>query len=186
MVGGATPAVTTLEGLLFPSTYILQPGVNPSSLIMAQLADFTAKTKSLPWGNASTLKVTPYQVVIVASIIEKEAQAASDRSKFARVIYNRLAENMALGMASTVRYATGKWSGALTAADLAVSSPYNTRTHKGFPPSPICNPGVAALTAALEPAAANYLYFLSDPSGKLFFTASYSEFLKVKSDAAAS
>ena len=66
-----------------------------------------------------------------------------------------------------------------------MDSPYNTRIHKGLPPSPICNPGVATLTAALEPVAADYLYFVSDSSGNLFFTASYAEFLKVKSAAAA-
>ena len=91
-VGGTTPAVNTLEGLLFPSTYILQPGETSSLLIKAQLGAFTANTASLPWGNVSTLKVTPYQVVIIASIIEKEAQAVPDRPKIARVYLQQACE----------------------------------------------------------------------------------------------
>ena len=180
-VGGTAPAVTSLEGLLFPSTYFLEPGDGPSQLITAQLATFESKTASLPWANADALKVTPYQVVIVASIIEKEAQVPADRAKVAAVVYNRLNKGMTLGLDSTVRFAVNKWSGELTSSDLQTDSPYNTRTHKGLPPGPICNPGIAALNAALQPASADYLYFVSDSTGHLFFTGSYDEFLKVKS-----
>ena len=183
-VGGTTPSVTSLEGLLFPATYFLQPTDGPSQLIAAQLIAFTSKTASLPWGDATALKVTPYQVVIVASIIEKEAQVPTDRAKVAAVVYNRLAKNMNLGLDSTVRFATGKWSAPLTTKDLQIDSPYNTRTHKGLPPGPICNPGVAALTAALQPANADYLYFVADSKGNLVFTASYDEFLNIKNQAA--
>ncbi len=183
-VGGATPSVTSLEGLLFPATYFLQPSDGPSQLIAAQLTAFASKTASLPWSKATALKVTPYQVVIVASIIEKEAQVPADRAKVAAVVYNRLAKNMNLGLDSTVRFATGKWSAPLTSKDLQIDSPYNTRTHKGLPPGPICNPGVAALTAALQPANADYLYFVADSKGNLVFTASYDEFLNVKNQAA--
>ncbi len=183
-VGGTTPSVTSLEGLLFPATYFLQPGDGPSQLIAAQLTAFASKTASLPWSDATALKVTPYQVVIVASIIEKEAQVPADRAKVAAVVYNRLAKNMNLGLDSTVRFATGNWSGPLTTKDLQIDSPYNTRTHKGLPPGPICNPGIAALTAALEPANVNYLYFVADSQGNLVFTASYNEFLNIKNQAA--
>ena len=120
----------------------------------------------------------------MASIIEKEAQVPADRAKVAAVVYNRLAKNMNLGLDSTVRFATGKWSGALTTKDLQIDSPYNTRTHKGLPPGPICNPGVATLTAALQPANADYLYFVADSKGNLVFTASYDEFLNIKNQAA--
>jgi UPF0755 protein len=181
MVGDATPKVTTLEGLLFPSTYYLDEGAIATELIGKQLAAFESKTASLPWKNAVTLGLTPYEIVIVASLIEKEASVAEERAKVAAVIYNRLKQDMTLGIDATVRYALKKWKGALTGEDLAVDSPYNTRVVKGLPPTPIANPGVAALKAALSPADVDYLYYvLSDTEGHHFFTASYEEFLKAK------
>ncbi len=180
-VGDSTPEVTTLEGLLFPSTYYLIEGDGATELIGAQLAAFEAKTSALDWDNAETLGVTPYEVVIVASLIEKEANIAEERSKVAAVIYNRIKADMTLGIDATVRYAVDKWTGKLTDEDLAIDSPYNTRTVKGLPPTPIANPGIAALEAALRPADVDYLYYvLTDTEGHHFFTASYEEFLEAK------
>ncbi len=185
-IGGKTANVTILEGLLFPSTYYLIKGQGPTELIGAQLAAFATKTASLPWQKAATLGVTTYQIVIIASLIEKEASVADERAQIAAVIYNRLKAGMTLGIDATVRYAVGKWTEPLTDADLAVDSPYNTRVVKGLPPTPISNPGVAALRAALEPAAVDYLYYvLKDKQGHHFFTASYDEFLKAKNSAPA-
>jgi UPF0755 protein len=181
-VGGTAVEVQTLEGLLFPDTYYLLQGDGATQLIGAQLAAFEKKTGALPWSKAEALGRTPYEIVIVASLVEKEAVTAEDRAKVAAVIYNRLKEKMSLGLDVTVRYALDKWTGELTAEDLKVDSPYNTREVKGLPPSPIANPGVAALTAALEPAEVDYLYFIADKEGKLFFTADYDEFLKVKKE----
>lgn len=183
-VGGSAPKVKTLEGLLFPSTYFLLLGDGATELIGAQLAAFEAKTSSLPWENAENLGMTPYEIVIVASLIEKEARIADERPKVAAVIYNRLKEDMTLGIDATVRYALNKWTGSLTTEDLDVDSAFNTRKVKGLPPAPISNPGVAALQAALEPAEEDYLYYvLSDTEGHHFFTASYEEFLKAKENA---
>lgn len=180
-VGGATPEVSTLEGLLFPSTYYMIEGDKATELIGHQLATFEEKTKDLPWENAQTLGLTPYEIVIVASLIEKEVSVAEERPLVAAVIYNRIKAGMALGIDATVRYALGKWTGSLTEKDLAVNSPYNTRVRKGLPPTPIANPGVAALEAALKPAEVNYLYYvLIDDEGNHFFTADYDEFLKAK------
>lgn len=185
-VGGVASKVSTLEGLLFPSTYYLLQGDGATQLIGAQLAAFEAKTASLPWDKATALGLTPYEIVIVASLIEKEASIADERAKVAAVIYNRLKEDMSLGIDATVRYAVDKWTGALTTEDLQVDSPYNTRVVKGLPPTPIANPGVAALRAALEPAEVDYLYYvLSDTDGHHFFTASYDEFLEAKKNAPA-
>ena len=100
----------------------------------------------------------------------------------AAVIYNRLKKKMTLGLDVTVRYAVNKWTEPLTAADLKVDSPYNTRVVKGLPPAPISNPGVAALTAALEPAEVDYLYFIADSTGKMSFTADYNEFLQAEEE----
>ena len=124
--------------------------------------------------------MTPYQIVVVASMLEKEASTPTDMANVAAVIYNRLKKKMTLGLDVTVRYAVNKWTEPLTADDLKVDSPYNTRVVKGLPPGPISNPGVAALTAALQPASVDYLYFVADSNGKMSFTASYDEFVKLK------
>jgi UPF0755 protein len=180
-VGDTTPEVTTLEGLLFPSTYFLMEGDGATELIGKQLDAFRSKTASLPWENAPALGLTPYEVVIVASLIEKEASIDEERPMVAAVIYNRLKKDMRLDIDATVRYAVNKWTGALTDKDLATDSPYNTRAVKGLPPTPISNPGVAAIEAALSPADVDYLYYvLTDTKGHHLFTASYDEFLEAK------
>lgn len=179
-IGGITEKVTTLEGLLFPDTYNLMTGDGPTELIGAQLQAFNKKTAGLDWSKADAVNLTPYQILIVASLVEKEAVTAQDRSTVAAVIYNRLKKKMTLGLDVTVRYAVNKWTEPLTDADLKVDSPYNTRVVKGLPPGPICNPGVVSITAALNPAAVDYLYFVADATGKMSFTASYNEFLKLK------
>ncbi|NLE10078.1 MAG: endolytic transglycosylase MltG [Actinobacteria bacterium] len=185
-VGGTNPELTTLEGLLFPSTYYLYEGDGASELITAQLTAFDTKTKSLAWSKAEDLGLTPYQIVIVASLIEKECSIAEERAQVAAVIYNRIEADMTLGIDATVRYAVGKWTEDLTTSDLESDSPYNTRVVKGLPPTPIANPGVAALKAALDPADVDYLYYvLRDTEGHHFFTASYEEFLEAKANAPA-
>jgi UPF0755 protein len=183
-VGAAAPkGLTTLEGLLYPSTYWLTDGDGATQLIGAQLAAFAQKTADLPWANAEALGMTPYEIVIVASLIEKEVSVAAERPIVAAVIYNRLEKDMSLGIDATVRYALDKWKGDLTSEDLKVDSPYNTRENKGLPPTPIANPRVEALEAALKPADVDYLYYvLKDTHGNHFFTASYDEFLQAKAD----
>lgn len=183
-VGRTAPRVETLEGLLFPSTYYLLSGDGAEEFIAAQLEAFAAKTEELPWGNIDELGVSAYEVVIIASLIEKEARIADERNKVAAVIYNRLKKDMTLGIDATVRYALDKWTGSLTKDDLDVDSPYNTRVNKGLPPTPICSPGVAALEAALDPADVDFLYYvLTDTEGNHFFTADYDEFLEAKEQA---
>jgi UPF0755 protein len=181
LAGVQVTQAATLQGLLFPSTYSLSEGQSASDLIKQQLLAFTAKTASLPWSSATGLKVTPYQIVIIASIIEKECRVPDERAKVARVIYNRLAKDMPLQMDATVRYAVDKWTGTLTSADLATESPYNTYLHRGLPPAPICNPGEATLRAGLEPVDGDWLFYvLKDTTGNHFFTSSYEEFLRAK------
>lgn len=173
--------VATMEGLLFPSTYFLSEGQSAGELIKQQLLAFTNKTSALAWQDAEDLGVTPYQIVIIASIIEKECKIADERAMVAQVIYNRLAQDMRLQIDATVRYAVDKWTGDITQADLATESPYNTYANKGLPPAPICNPGEAALRAALEPADGDWLYYvLQDTDGNHFFTSSYEDFLEAK------
>jgi len=183
-IGGTTPSLKTLEGLLFPSTYFMMDGDGPTELIGAQLVAFQSKTATLSWTKAEALGLTPYEIVIVASLIEKEVSVAEERPMVAAVIYNRLKKDMTLGIDATVRYAVKKWTGALTTEDLESDSPYNTRIVKGLPPTPIANPGIAAIKAALEPADVDFLYYvLKDKQGRHFFTASYDEFLAAKENA---
>lgn len=178
-IGDHVPQVKDLEGLLFPSTYFFRTQNKAQGLIEAQLAAFSAQTADLPWERAAALGLSPYQIVTVASMIEKETAIAEERALVAGVIYNRIAKDMRLDIDATTRFALKKWTGDLTKTDLAVDSPYNTRKVKGIPPGPICSPGVAALRAALEPADVDYLYYVLTPdNGRHFFTASYEEFLE--------
>ncbi len=185
-LGGKTLDVKSLEGLLFPNTYLLEEDTTTETLMQMQLDAFFDETADLPWAAAEALGVTPYQVVIVASMIEKEARVPEERDKVSAVIYNRLKKDMALGIDATTRYALKKWTEPLTKSDLEVDSPYNTRKVKGLPPGPIASPGLEAMRSALQPAAVDFLYYvLVDAEGHHFFTASYDEFLQAKENAPA-
>lgn len=177
-VSGAGGAVT-LEGMLFPSTYELDEGLTAAGLIDRQLEAFRTYTAGLPWANTATLGVTQYQVLIVASMVEREAKVPAERPLIAAVIYNRLNAGMKLEVDATVQFALGYWKQDLTQSDLQVDSAYNTRLYAGLPPGPICNPGAESISAALEPAAVDYLFYVAkgDEAGHHFFTASYDEFL---------
>jgi conserved hypothetical protein, YceG family len=183
-VGGTAVTPATLEGLLFPDTYVVASESGVNGLIQQQLDTFARETSGLPWQDAAALGVDPYEALIVASLIEKEARVPEDRGRIAAVIYNRLAKNMSLGIDATVRYALKKWTGALTKSDLEVASPYNTRKNKGLPPGPVASPGLASLKAALAPDHVPYLYYvLIDANGHHFFTDSYDKFLEAKKHA---
>ena len=173
------------EGFLFPSTYTVDPGTSADGAISAMVAQFTKHADALDLvGGARRLGMTPYQVVVVASIAEKEAGVASDFPKVTRVVYNRLAAGMPLQLDSTLNYVLSERKSHLTTADLANPSAYNTYTHRGLPPTPIDNPGERALEAALHPASGDWLYFVTiDKAGHSAFTASYQEFLRFKQEA---
>lgn len=175
------PAGTpNLEGFLFPATYELYAGTRASQLVSDQLAAFKENFGGGEVHRAKVLGVTPYQLLIVASIIEREAAVPHDRSLVAAVIYNRLRLHMTLGVDSTLRYALHDFTHPLTVAQLASNSPYNTRTHQGLPPTPISNPGVAAIKAAARPAKVSYLYYVAgaDGCGEQVFSTSYAQFEK--------
>src|SRR5438105_9764559 len=165
----------TLEGFLFPDTYDFLEHSSPNAIIHRLLQQFRTEARSIDLaGRAQALHVTSYQVVIVASMIEREAKFEVDRPKIAAVIYNRLAKGMPLEIDATVEYALGHYKPKLTNADLKVESPYNTYLHTGLPPTPIASPGLASLMAALSPAHADYLYYLViDKAGHHYFTSSY-------------
>ena len=175
---GAPAATPDLEGFLFPATYELYAGTPASRLVSEQLAAFRENFGGGEVHRAKVLGVTPYELLIVASIIEREVAIPHDRPLVAAVIYNRLRLHMTLGVDSTLRYALHDFSHPLTESQLASDSPYNTRTHQGLPPTPISNPGLAAITAAAHPAKVSYLYYVSgaDGCGEQVFSTSYAQF----------
>ena len=151
-----------LEGLLGTGTYLLLPGETDTTLLTQMVGRFElqAAAAGLTPGAASALGLTPYQVVTAASVVEKEGYIIKNMPDVARVIYNRLANNMPLQMDATVLYALGQDGGPVTAQDEQIQSPYNSYLNKGLPPTPICVPSVHALSAAAHPPAGQWLYFV--------------------------
>ena len=153
----------SLEGFLYPATYDLAPGAAAAHLVELQLAAFKRNFAGVDLTYARRKKLTPYDVLIIASMVEREAALASERPLIAAVIYNRLHQRMPLGIDATIRYAFNSYTQPLTAAQLASRSPYNTRLRLGLPPTPIGNPGLAAINAAAHPANVPYLYYVVKP-----------------------
>jgi UPF0755 protein len=176
------PVDKPLEGFLFPQTYeFLAHGTSPGQVIDRLLQEFATEAGSLPWQNAEALGVSPYEVVIIASMIEREARVPEDRPLISAVIYNRLNQGMRLEIDATVAYIDPDPANGLTVSDFQIHSPYNTRLHTGLPPTPIASPGLASLRAALEPADVDYLFYvLCGTDGHHVFSTSYDRFLKDK------
>jgi UPF0755 protein len=168
----------SLEGFLFPNTYQVLEPVRLETLVNDQLTAFKQSFSRVNFSYARRRHLTPYDVLIIASMIEGEAQTPTDLSLVSSVIYNRLRLGMPLQLDATTRYATGNFNQPLTQSQLNSPSPYNTRIHRGLPPTPINNPGLATIQAAAHPAHTNYLYFVVEPCGrgKEVFTSSYTQF----------
>jgi UPF0755 protein len=171
-----------LEGFLFPDTYDFDRKSTSAQLVGAQLGEFESTWKTLDLSYARSKNLTPYDVLKIASMIEKEAVAPGDRAKVARVIYNRLHLGMTLGIDATIRYALHiPGTESLTESELHNPTPYNTRLHAGLPPTPIANPGLASMQAAAHPADGPWLYFVAEPDKvHSFFTASAQAFNEYK------
>ena len=168
-----------LEGFLFPATYDFFPTTTSKKLVADQLKAFRRNWKKVSLRYARSKNLTPYDVLNIASMVEAEVLAPEERAKVSAVIYNRLHARMPLGIDATIRYGLGiPPNRSLTKAELRSPNPYNTRVHSGLPPTPIGNPGLAAMQAAAHPAKVDYLYFVRKPD-KIhhFFTASYGEFI---------
>jgi len=167
-----------LEGFLFPATYDFPPGTTATQALTAMVTRFNQEAASIHLvAKAKGVGLTPYEVLTLASIIEREGRLTADYPKIAEVFYNRLHRNMALQSDATLFYVLPANHGPLTSSDLHLDSPYNTRIHTGLPPTPIASPGEVALNAALHPAHGPYLYFVTiDKSGKAAFARTLSEF----------
>lgn len=154
-----------LEGFLFPATYELKPGQPVSALVDRQLDTFERELTKVNLNYAKSKNLTAYDVLTIASMIDREAQLPKERAIVASVIYNRLSQGIPLGIDATIRFATGNWSEPLKQSELAIDSGYNTRTNQGLPPGPIGNPGLAAIEAAAHPAKTDYIYYVVKPCG---------------------
>jgi len=168
----------TLEGFLFPATYEFEPTTTSRQLINRQLESFQRNWSKVNLGYAKSKHLTPYDVLIIASMVEKEVIAPEERALVAAVIYNRLHNGMALQIDATTRYGLNiPPNESLTNSQLNSLNPYNTRKVAGLPPTPIANPGLASIQAAAHPSKVDYLFFVRKPD-KIhhFFTASEQEF----------
>jgi peptidoglycan lytic transglycosylase G len=171
------------EGFLFPATYDFFEDTTSKQLVRDQLDTFAEKWGGVNLRYASKKNLTPYDVLIIASMVEKEAQARTERPLVAAVIYNRLHLRMPLGIDATIRYGLNvPPTQSLRESQLHNPTPYNTRLHRGLPPTPIANPGLASIEAAAHPAKVDYVYFVRKPD-KIhhFFTASSAAFENYKS-----
>jgi UPF0755 protein len=168
----------SVEGFLFPALYEFTAETRASELVANQLAAFEQRWSTIDLRRARARGRTPYDVLTIASMIERETAVPEERRLVSAVIYNRLDKDMVLGIDATLRYGLGiPGNRPLTTRQLRSNSPYNTRRFKGLPPTPIGNPGVPSLRAAARPAPRNYLYYLRRPgSVRHFFTADEEEF----------
>ena len=167
-----------IEGFLFPATYEFTPKTTAKQLVEDQIDHFNGNWAKVDQRYAKTKQLTPYDVLIIASMVEKETIAPDERPKVAAVIYNRLKARMPLGIDATIRYGLDiPGTESLRVSQLESDNPYNTRNRTGLPPTPIANPGLASMQAAAHPAKVKYRYFVRKPDRvHHFFTASESEF----------
>jgi UPF0755 protein len=169
----------SLEGFLFPDTYLIPRAGTAKDLITQQLEAFKLKWDQTRQAQAAARKLNPLQVVTIASLIEREARFQDDRPLVASVIYNRLAAGWLLQIDATVLYAKGVWQSSVSLDDRKINSPYNTYLHTGLPPGPIANPGIKAIDAALQPADTGYFFYLSDPQGHNHYAKTNEEFARL-------
>jgi UPF0755 protein len=183
---GFGPKAYPLEGFLFPATYDFTARETSPQLVAAQLKAFRANWGKVNLDYARSKNLTPYDVLTIASLIEKETPAPEERQLVSAVIYNRLHARMNLGIDATTRYGLHvPPTESLTQSELNSDNPYNTRNPSitGLTPTPIANPGLASLQAAAHPAKVNYLYFVAKLDKKHhFFTASFAAFERYKAE----
>ena len=162
------------EGYMFPDTYLIPKDASAAAAVNIFLANFDKKVTDLEKNKAQNKGFSIDELITIASLVEREARFEQDRPIVASVILNRLKIGMKLDIDATVQYALGYqpqqkkwWKNNLTLEDLTVNSPYNTYINKGLPPTPICNPGLAAINAVFEAPSTDYLFYISDTSGKI-------------------
>ena len=169
-----SPGASSLEGYLFPDTYRFSRHATPPLMLATMVKRFGQKMAELNMGQGADVS----RVVIMASLVEKEVHIDAERPLVTGVFENRLAAAMPLQTDPSVAYASllnGTWTGVIHQSELHADSGYNTYVHEGLPPGPICNPGVSALKAALQPAKTDFMYFVADASGATRFSKDIAE-----------
>lgn len=162
------------EGYLFPDTYTFFPWTTPDQAVTSLKGNFNKKIEPLQKEILSSNRSLS-DIIIMASIIEKEANGNNDRALIAGILWNRIDAGIPLQVDAPFLYLLGKESKELTKTDLANKSPYNTYVHKGLPPTPINNPGLAAITAALKPEKSSYFYYLHDSEGNIHYAKTFTQ-----------
>jgi len=168
-----------LEGYLFPDTYQVPYGVSKEAFAKMMIDRFWQVINEIHPEPSKLTRDELKKIVIIASIVEKEAEVDSERPIIAGIFYNRLKRHMPLQSCSTIKYVIGNKKN-LDSNDLRTKSPYNTYKHRGLPPGAICNPGRKSLEAAINPAKTRYLFFVSKGDGTHYFSTTYSEHLVAK------
>jgi UPF0755 protein len=179
VIAGFGSKKRNLEGFLFPATYDFLSNTPSSQLVLDQLEAFRKNWGRVDLAYARKKNLTPYDVLIIASMVEGETLAPDERPLVAAVIYNRLHAGMTLGIDATIRYGLHvPGTEALRQSQLDSNNPYNTRKFAGLPPTPIGNPGLASMQAAAHPAKVGYLYFVRKPDRvHHYFTRSFQDFV---------
>jgi uncharacterized YceG family protein len=158
------PKSASLEGFLFPATYELEPGSSARALVTEQLRTFKREFSKVDMGTARRAKLNRFDVLTIASMVEREALVPKDRRLIAGVIYNRLKQGMPLGIDATIRYELENFSRPLRVSELERDTPYNTRTRQGLPLGPIGNPGAGRRSRpAADPARNDFVYYVVKP-----------------------
>jgi len=171
----------SLEGYLFPDTYEVPKQYGAENMVKVMLSNFNQIAIENKFSDkAEEIGFSLNEIIILASIIEKEAKISEEKSKVSSVFHNRLEKSMKLQSCATIQYILGEPKEKLDESDLKIDSPYNTYLYKGLPPGPICNPGLDSIMAVLEPAEEDYLYFVLGENGRHIFSKTYQEHLKNK------
>lgn len=170
----------SLEGYLFPDTYLVPIGQSEEEVIREMLECFRRKVAEPLAEDIASSGMSLHEVITLASLIEREAKIPEDRPLISAVIHNRLRRNMRLEIDATVLYALGRHKERVLYSDLDVDSPYNTYRYAGLPPGPIANPGLASIRAALHPASVDYLYYVARRDGSHIFSRTFGEHQRAK------
>lgn len=165
------------EGFLFPDTYRVSRGISEEELLRMLVDQFNVKLSPEMRSRAAERGLSVREVIILASLVEKEAQVEKDRPVIAGVFLNRIKKSMPLQSCATIQYILGYPKAELTIQDTEIPSPYNTYQNPSLPPGPIANPGIASINAVLYPAETEYLYFVADKNGNHHFSKTYEEHL---------
>ncbi|NBI06709.1 endolytic transglycosylase MltG [Senegalia massiliensis] len=176
------PEKMNMEGYLYPNTYQIYKDSTEYEIIKRMLDEFNNKYNEIIKNKEIPLDLSVYELITLASLVEREAKVDKDRNLVSSVIYNRLKIDMPLQIDATIQYALENRKEKLTYDDLEVDSIYNTYKNKGLPVGPICSPGIESINASLNPENTDYIFYVlkKDGSGEHFFTDDYNEFLKVK------